>query len=45
MSCRLATVTTPAAALLQFVCYETAHPLPVLPPGVVAFTPLALDDH
>ena len=33
-----------AVALLQFI-YETAHPLLVLPLGVVALTPLALAEH
>ena len=37
-SLRRSAATTPAAALLQFV-YETAQPLLVLPPGVVALTP------
>ena len=44
VSLRHSSVTTPASALMQFVC-ETAHPLLVPPPGVVALTPLALANH
>lgn len=33
------------AALLQFVCYETAHPLRALPPAVEVLTLLALAGH
>ena len=45
VSLRHSTATTPPAAAMPQLVYETAHPLLVLPPGVVALTLLRRADH